>query len=51
MAGIDPEYDSIIVPYKRLAQLEQVTPLYRTIGESYPHKTNLKRKTYWVKGN
>ena len=51
IAGIDPEYDSVIVPYKRLTQLKRLTPLYRTIGESYPNKINRKRKTYWVKGS
>jgi len=51
MAGIDPEFDSLIVPYKKLAQLKRITPLYRTIGQSHPNKTNRKRKTYWVKGN
>jgi len=51
MAGIDPEFDSIIVPYKKLAQMERLTPLYRIICESHPNKTNRKRKTYWVKGS
>jgi len=51
IAGIDPEYDSIIVPDRRLAQLEQLKPFYHTICESHPNKTNRKRKTYWVKGS
>ena len=51
MAGTDPEYDSIIVPDRKLAQLEQLKSPYRIIGENHPNKTNRKRKTYWVKGN
>ena len=50
LAGSDPEYDSIIVPYRRLTQLERIIPIYRIINESHPSKTNRKRKTYWVKG-
>jgi 4-amino-4-deoxy-L-arabinose transferase-like glycosyltransferase len=51
IAGVDPEYDSIIVSDRRLAQLEQLKSPYRIIGESHPNKTNRKRKTYWVKGS
>ena len=51
IAGMDPEYDSIIVPDGKLAQLEQVKSLYRIIGENHPSETNRKRKIYWVKGN
>lgn len=51
MAGIDPEYDSIIVPDKILTQLEQAKSLYRIIGENHPSETNRKRKLYWVKGS
>jgi 4-amino-4-deoxy-L-arabinose transferase-like glycosyltransferase len=51
MAGMDPEYNSIIVPDRKLAQLEQLKSPYRIIGENHPNKTNRKRKTYWVKGS
>ncbi|MFO7972154.1 MAG: hypothetical protein R6U40_10435 [Desulfobacterales bacterium] len=51
MAGIDLQYDSIIVPDKKLAKLEQLKLPYRIIGENHPSKTNWKRKIYWVKGN
>jgi len=51
IAGMDPEYDSIIVPGRKLAQVEQLKSLYRIIGENYPSKTNWKRKTYWLKGS
>ena len=50
MAGMDPEYDSIIVPDGKLAQLEQLKSPFRIIGENHPNNTNRKRKTYWVKG-
>lgn len=51
MSGMDPEYDTIIVPAGKLAQLEQVKSLYRIIGENHPSETNRKRKIYWVKGS
>jgi 4-amino-4-deoxy-L-arabinose transferase-like glycosyltransferase len=51
MGGMDPEYDSIIVPDRKLAQLEQLKLPFRIICENHPNKTNRKRKTYWVKGS
>jgi hypothetical protein len=51
MAGIDTEYDSIIVPCRKLAKLKQLKSLYRIIGENHPSKTNWKRKIYWLKGS
>lgn len=51
IAGIDSEYDSIIVNGRKLDQLAQLKSLYRIIGENYPSKTNWKRKVYWITGS
>ena len=51
IAGMDPDYDSIIVNGRKLDQLAQLKSHYRIIGENYPSKTNWKRKIYWITGS
>lgn len=50
VAGLDSNFNSVIIPYKRMSYLEQLDLPYEILAESTPSHTNRKRKVYWIKG-